>query len=384
LSPRPGQSFAVGVVAAIALGIIALGVFLVGREQRFWEGRIDYWLQFSRTNGLVVGAPVLLDGVSVGSVESMHFPADPAARYVQVRISVADDVANRIRRDTLGRVQTLGLLGDKYIELTSGTLQAEPVEPEGLLRSIDPVDYEALLGQSGDVVTNVIEVTALLRQVLSDIDKGEGLIGRLVSDDDLATSVSEDLRAAVANVETATRRLDEVMVRVQTGKGALGSLVSEEHDLAQSLTRLETASENMLEFSDRLVHGRGALARLTTDEEFAEKTLGNLERATTSVAEIADQVRSGGGTLGKLVYDDGLYTKSEALVGGSGGIWGLLWRFLWPFGSGGGGGEESSNAARRDAERNASPEVEESPADGTAQTPRQPQRSGRPQDRFAP
>ena len=334
MSSRASRAFSVGLVSTVALAVIAFGVFLVGREQRFWEGRVEYWLQFTRTNGLQEGAPVLLDGVNVGSVTRMRFPPDPTARYVEVKIGVADDVAPRIRRDTSGRVQTLGLLGDKYVELTSGTLQAEPVEPDGLIRSIDPVDYEAILGQSGDIVSNVIEVTALLRQVLTDVNNGEGLVGRLVSDRDFGRDFADNLRTTVANLESATARIDGVLESVERGDGVLGTLLIEDTRLDEMIANMDVASRHVLAFSERLTNGGGALARLTADEEFAERTLTSIERASTSLAEISAKVSAGEGTLGKLVYDDRLYEDAHSLVGGNGGgLWRLLGRMLWPFGS---------------------------------------------------
>jgi phospholipid/cholesterol/gamma-HCH transport system substrate-binding protein len=343
VKPSVSRAFSVGVVSAVSLVIIGVGIFLVGSQQRFWEGRYGYWLQFSRTNGLSEGAPVLLDGVNVGGVTLMRFPPDPSARYVEIQISVADDVAPRIRRDTLGRIQTLGLLGDKYVELTSGTLETEPVEEGGLIRSVDPVDYEALLGQSGDVVANVVEVTSLLKDVLRDINDGEGVIGRLVSDRDFGRQLSEQLRTMIANLESATARIDTTLARVERGEGALGTLLVEDHALGRTLANLDSASRNMLEFSDRLVSGDGALARLSSDEEFADRTLGDLQRASSSIAEVTEQIRSGRGTLGKLVYDGGLYNDASELVGGGGGLWGMLWRFVWPFS--GGGGDDAPGVA---------------------------------------
>jgi phospholipid/cholesterol/gamma-HCH transport system substrate-binding protein len=325
------RAFSVGVVSAVSLVIIGAGVFLVGTQQRFWEGRAEYWLQFSRTNGLSEGAPVLLDGVNVGGVTNMRFPPDPSARYVEVRVSIVEDVAARIRRDTVGRVQTLGLLGDKYIELTSGSLDTEMLEEGGLIRSVDPVDYETLIGQSGDIVTNVIEVTGLLKSVLRDINDGQGLIGRLITDRDYGRQLGDQLRTAIANLESATGRIDQTVARVESGQGALGTLLAEDSTLDETLTNLDTASRNVLDFSDRLVHGEGALARLASDEEFADRTLGNLQRASSSIAEVAEQIRTGHGTLGKLIYDQALYDDAHHLVGGSGGLWGMLWRAIWPF-----------------------------------------------------
>ena len=285
------RTFSVGLVAVVSLVVIAAGVFLVGNEQSFWGGRTPYRLHFSRTNGLLEGAPVALNGVSVGSVVRMRFSADLVDDYVDVKIAVSSSVSPRVRRDTVGKIQTLGLLGDKYIELNAGSLAEEPVEPGGLIRSLDPVDYEGLVSRSGDIVTNAIEVTGLLRQVLTDINNGEGLVGRLVSDQEFGQQFAGNVGRAVANLDSSAARLDSLLTRVENGDGALG------------------------------------------------RTLANLDSAARNVAEVTQQVRSGEGSLGRLVYDDSLYENADRLVGGgSGGFWRLLGRgvaFFWPFGGGG-------------------------------------------------
>ena len=89
---RPSSNpYSVGVVTAIAFGVIAFAIVLVGREQKLWEGRSAYRIHFSRTNGLAEGAPVRLNGVNVGSVTRMRFPRDPGARFIEVKISIVND-----------------------------------------------------------------------------------------------------------------------------------------------------------------------------------------------------------------------------------------------------------------------------------------------------
>lgn len=333
---RRSKSFSVGLVSLVALAIIGVGVFLVGREQRFWEGRVEYWLHFTRTNGLQEGAPVALDGVNVGFVNRMRFPPDPTARYVEVRISVSTSVSPRIRQSTTARIQTLGMLGDKYIALDSGDFSRPPIDSGGLILAIDPVDYEAILGQSGDIVSNAIEVTALLREFLADVNSGEGLIGRLVGDRDFGQQFADDLSLTIANIESATRRLDDVFARVERGEGAIGALLVGDQQLATILDNLEVASTNAADFSEQLARGDGTVQRLIGDEQMAARVLGDLESTTSSLAEISTKVRQGDGTLGKLVYDSSLYDNANRMVTVEvrGGFWRFMGRFLsffWPF-----------------------------------------------------
>src|SRR5205823_5884640 len=153
-------------LVATALAILMVTTFSLNQEQPFWERKIQYEVHFTRTGGLQTGAPVSLSGVPIGTVVEMRFPPDPAVSHIQVLINVKGDIAPRIREDTVASIRTIGLLGDRYIELSAGAPESPPVPPGGLIASIDPIDIEALAGQGGDIVTNVVEVTASLKDVL--------------------------------------------------------------------------------------------------------------------------------------------------------------------------------------------------------------------------
>src|SRR5438094_937337 len=183
---RPGaQTARVGFLVFVALAILVATIMSLGGEQKFWERKVQYEVHFARTNGLQVGAPVSLTGVTIGSVAEMRFPPDPTASYIQVLVNVLGDATPRIHENSVATIRTFGLLGDRYVELSAGSPDSPPLPAGGLISSIDPVDYEAVLGQSGDIVTNVVEVTASLKVVLQAIERGEGLLGTLVNDPSL-------------------------------------------------------------------------------------------------------------------------------------------------------------------------------------------------------
>jgi phospholipid/cholesterol/gamma-HCH transport system substrate-binding protein len=322
------KSLAVGLVVTLSAALIGVGVFLVGSEQHLWQGRTAFKLHFARTNGLQESATVSLDGVAIGRVAAMRFPADPSAHYVEVEIHISNEILPRMRSDSTARIQTYGLLGDKYIELTSGSPEAEPLPPGALITAVDPVDYEAIFGRSGDIVADAIEVTGLLKDVLSEINSGEGVLGRLVRDRELGAQVARDLASTADHLQAAAHSVDELVTQVRAGKGNLGQLVAGEARVTSILQNLDSASQEARSFVDNLNSGGGAIPRLVNDKEFADKTLGDVSRASSSIAEVAAHVRSGNGTLGKLVYDPKLYDDAEKWLGGGtsgpGGFWRLL------------------------------------------------------------
>src|SRR5262252_6338322 len=218
---------------------LSMGAILtLGQQEHLWERKVRYDIHFARTNGLQVGAPVSLTGVVIGSVVDMRFPADPTAAYIEVVIGVTKSVAPRLRENSVATIRTYGLLGDRYIELTTGSPDAPPVPPDGLLPSLDPIDYEAVLGQSGDIVTNIVEVTASLKDVLGSIQRGEGLLGAMVRNRELGEATLVDLQRTMANVQETTKSLDSIVQRIDEGKGVLGTLTGdtpESRELARHL-----------------------------------------------------------------------------------------------------------------------------------------------------
>jgi phospholipid/cholesterol/gamma-HCH transport system substrate-binding protein len=337
MEPARRQALRVGALAAVSLSILAATVLYIGQEQRIFENKVRYVIQFHRTNGLQVGAPVSLTGVVIGNVEAMAFPRDVDAQYIAVHIRVAGNVAPRIRENSIATLRTLGLLGDKFVELTAGTTEAQPLKPGSVIASLDPIDYEEVLGQSGDIITNVIEVTASLKNVLQSIDRGEGLLGELVKNRSGGGAIVEDVRTAAANIERSTATAARIVERIEHGEGVLGALVKDSDRMDRILARVESASTSLERFTLRLQNGSGTLPRLLDDEAYARAVLGDVERTTANLAEISDKVNRGDGTIGALVNDPTLYRRVNGIfTGGSGWMFSLYRgvQSLWPFGDG--------------------------------------------------
>ncbi len=144
--PRSGSAIRVGLVLLAALAVLGAGVLLIGEKNNLFSRKNRYYIQFSSVSGLKPGSPVQLNGVDVGTVTKVTLPQNPTGEAIQVWIRVDKQYAARIRgpenikavsaanpASTAGasqaRIKTLGLLGDKYIEITSGA-PSFPVSPE--------------------------------------------------------------------------------------------------------------------------------------------------------------------------------------------------------------------------------------------------------------
>jgi len=334
-----GQLVRVGILMSVALGTLMLGLMLIGEGQGFLRRKVHFHIHFSRTNGLLVGAPVALTGVNVGSVADITFPEDATARYIDVTIEVSRHVAPRVREDSIATVRTQGVLGDKYIELSAGTPTEPSREPGTVIPDVDPIDYEAVLGQSGDIVTNIVELTASLRNVLQGIDRGEGLLGAMVRNREQGELTFADIQQAVSNVAEITAYMESILASVERGEGLIGALVRDTDTAQGVLESLTRSTENLDRFTARLNSGTGLLPRLIEDEAYAERVLADLETTTHALADLTGKLDRGEGTLGALIQDRTLYDETTAFVRTTRTSWTFQLyrgiRGLWPFGDDG-------------------------------------------------
>lgn len=374
MKPTPALQIKVGLLIVTALILLSVTIFLMGKERRFFENKVPFEIRFSRTIGLREGAPITLTGVRVGAVESLAFPRDVQENYIVVQIKVVGDVAPRIRKDTLARIRTQGVLGDKFIELSGGSPESEPLPAGGLIASVDPLDYEALLGESGDALQNFTEAanslktilksaeegkgllgqivapghekkwsetadnfhsaSASVKNILRSVEKGEGVLGQLVQNKEAGQVMMEDLKVGSRQLRMAAESLQKTAQKIEQGEGTLGTLIQDPNAGKEILANLRRSASNLETVTRQLREGGGILQRLIMDKPYADRILGQLDQTARDMAQITGKIDRGEGTIGALVNDPKLYQDAKELVGEAKGSWLFsIYRFFRNLGS---------------------------------------------------
>ena len=337
----------VGLFLIVAIALFAGFVFSIGGRSRLLQPRYKLWAYFGSVSGLVSGAPVMLEGVDVGTVEDIELLLDPMGRRVRVIVSVETSVQDKIRTDSRARIETMGLLGDKYVEITMGSFDKPIVEDGSILDSVEPRDYNALLTRGQSVLAQLDEASGSLKRILKKIDEGKGLAGAIVNEE-------IDFKGAVDSFMGTTRSLDLILDEVRAGRGALGMLIYDEKtrdSLAGVISSLDGIMEGIqggtgtlgklvkddtlyerlaidIGESARLLKsllaslqsGEGALPKLLSKEGSGE-ILDDLTAAIHSLNSAAQKIDSGEGTLGKLINDPSIYDDLADLLRGAKKSW---------------------------------------------------------------
>jgi len=328
---------------ATGLMILGFAIFSVGRGTRLFTGSEVFEAHFHRINGLQAGAPVTLSGVNIGAVESIAFPDDPGKSYVIVKIWVEASAAVRVHTDSVAHINTMGVLGDKFLELSPGTPSSPPAAAGAVLPSRDPIDYQAVLQKQGtsDLIANVIAISNSMRSLLETINRGHGLVAELVRGQPGASSSERltlaSIRRTLDGLNRLSAQLSKTAERVNRGRGLAAAMLSNKTDGRKLLTELSTAAtavndttRHLDKLVQRLDRAQGLLPRLFEDRAYADETLDNLRQSSRDLRDILHKINTSQGTIGLMVNDPALYTRVKELIGSSGG-WGLwLWRGLYP------------------------------------------------------
>lgn len=205
------SSFELKVGIFIFIGIVVLSamVFSIGN---FYSVKRGYTLDiiFNFANGISVGAPVRYAGVEVGEVQDIKVYFDERANQPMVRILVWVPQNTWVSEDAVATINTLGLLGEKYLEITPGTKEARLLKKGDVLRGYDPISTE--------------ELTRETRETLAKLDDMIEGINEIVGDEEFQTSIKN----TVSNLELLTGDLRDFVAVAKEGEGTVGLFMSDD------------------------------------------------------------------------------------------------------------------------------------------------------------
>lgn len=340
----------VGGVVALALVALALGVVGITSRQGLFERKAEYFSIFPDAAGLKEGAGVWLQGVEVGYVDGLEFDESTEAPRVIVHYRIRATLVPRIRSNTRASINTLGLLGDKYISLGTPAGKGPDevnILPGGQIPADPAINLEALGRGAQDVLQNTVALSHNLNVLMEKVNGGGSVVSRLLNDPkmgqetgDHIASISKSLDTIAATTargeglagkvlmdgaygESVSRdlaqslsRANAILTDLQAGQGAAGALLAEGgggqklvEDLGKAAAGLALAAESLQK--------PGTLGnRLFVDEVYGEELAQNLLSISASLDSILKKVDRGEGTLGALVNDRSVYDSLAASVEG--------------------------------------------------------------------
>ena len=252
-------------------------------------------------------------------------------RIVEVQLDIRNQYLNRISRDSEVSIESRGLIGDSFIEISPGTFGVLPIKRGDfyVIEGTQRPGFREIMTGANDVIANfgvlsnqfkniamkinpekvgagltetIQDLQATLRQanhtfaratlLIEDLRNGEGTIGKLMSDPTLYVKMTESLD-----------KFNKIAEDIQSGKGTLPKLINDPRLFDTANETLQKAEVMM----DRIEKGDGTLGKLSKDPALYETSKEAIDR----FASFIEQIDKGQGTLGKLLKDPALYNNLD-------------------------------------------------------------------------
>ena len=198
-----------GLFIVVTLAILVTGVFLIGNTETLFKSTYRVKAEFQNVSGLSDGADVRVGGIHEGTVRKIDLPKRPGDK-VTVEMDLQSATRDIVKKDSLADIKSEGLLGDKYVEVTFGTEDAERLKNGDTIGSEPPLDISDLLNKTNQILDTTktamegAQVTVSnLQSISSKINSGQGSIGALINN----KTVYNQATQAATNLSESTEAL---------------------------------------------------------------------------------------------------------------------------------------------------------------------------------
>ncbi len=297
----------VGIFIIVGLVLFALGIFLVGSRHEAFSRHVLLYTEFTDLDGIAKGSKVQVSGMDAGQVTRIEVPRSPSGHF-RVQMKVDEQLHGLVRTDSVVTVDTEGVVGNTFLTIHSGSLNAAIAQAGSVLQSKPPVTMSDLLshglGIMNDADATIKQVGGKLNVALDGINgavgnvndlllglkEGRGPAGMILRDEKMADQVRETM----SNVQSTTSNLNQASGRVNVLVANI-----QQRDLPQKLddtmTRIRSAStradETIQKVQQSLAQALGPDANGVTAGQNVSEALANANVATGNMAEDTEALK---------------------------------------------------------------------------------------------
>ena len=239
MKKESGFTWKLGMFVLIGLIMFIATIYFVGKQKNLFGSTFHLKTMFKTVSGLKEGNNVRFSGINVGTVSNIELVTDTS---VLVTLLIKKDVQQFIKTDAAASIGSDGLMGDKVLTISPGTITNSPVKNNDQIVSKSPIEMADVMSSLKTSVDNAGVITAQLATFTTNMNNGKGALSRLVSDE----TFSNSLQGTLTNLQTSTNqfakfttnlnegnlggRLDSTMANLQSGtKGLSDNMAAVKH-----------------------------------------------------------------------------------------------------------------------------------------------------------
>ena len=297
----------VGVFVLIGLVLLAGLLIQFSKGTTFFRPTYEINLRAGNAGGMKPRAMVLMSGLQIGTVSSIHLAPDGKSVIMTLRIFSQ----YHVRKDARFTIEQSGFLGDQFVAITPGKFEGEELKPGDFAQAESPFNIQEAARAASGFIRRLDETAKNLNEAIADVR-------RLV----LNESTLSNFSSAVTSFRTVS---DRALITVDN----INTLV------ASNSTPTALAISNLVVFSEEINRfATGFTALVSTNTAEVTSAVKNIENSTEVLKTLLADLEQGKGLAGSLIKNQELATNVAQIASNLSittsnlnrlGLWGILW-----------------------------------------------------------
>lgn len=283
----------VGFTVLAGIAIFIFFVLIVGTENNLFTRTYTINLFVTDLEGLTNGSMVTLGGLKIGHVNKLEFSQMNGVNGIIISISISKEIQNRITEKSYATIKGIGLLGDKYVDITIGNTMEKILEDGQFINVLPSYSLESSVKKLEEKVsatlTNFDSVLYEFKNITSKINNGDGTASRLINSPSLYD-----------NINSVSGKFNRITDAIIEKRGTLGKTIYDD----ELYNNLRSTTSNLTGIIDDLKSGKGTIGKLLTSDSVYNNVKSISEKLDTVMTNV-----NGNSTVGKLLNDDEMYKK---------------------------------------------------------------------------
>jgi phospholipid/cholesterol/gamma-HCH transport system substrate-binding protein len=269
-----------GIFVSLGLLVLIIAIYFIGEKQLLFSNTIRLTGVFKDVAGLQAGNNVRLSGISIGTVESISLVSDTT-----VRVEIVIDESSRkfIKKDAIATIGSEGLIGNKVLVINPGTGGKKSIENNDIIQTAQPIDVDDIMVSLKATIDNTASITGDLAKISTNIESGNGTIGKLVMDH----TWRRNFESTIVNLKEGSDEFKVVMSKA----GEIDSILIA---IKSTIAYTANITSDLAAITNSLQSGKGTIGRLlmnTTAAENFDSTMVNLKEGTAALKLLLEKAQ---------------------------------------------------------------------------------------------
>lgn len=292
------EKLKLGVFVIVGTLLLVSALYFIGNRQNLFTQNIAIYSYFNNVNGLQPGNNVRYSGINIGTVGKTEILSDTV---IKVEMRIQAKMSKIIKNNAVATIGSDGLVGSMIINIIPSSGPAELVSSGDIIQSYSKIGVNDMLTTLNVTNENAALLTSDLLKITSNINKGKGTLGMLITDSTLAGDLKATillLKESGEGASNAISALNAILAEVNFSESMAGVWLSDTVSamkMKNILSHLETSTENIDKITQNLdtlaakiKNESGALHYLTQDPTLVreiDSTLQNIKSGTARFNE---------------------------------------------------------------------------------------------------